>query len=194
MPNWCDTTYKVVGEPKEVGHLFRSLQKLESMKSSYMSNGFGNMWLGCVINYLGGNYENYSCRGEILDFQMRDDILVISQETAWCEQEGFREFLEQKYPSIKVYYCEEEPGCDVYYTNDTTGLYFPERYVLDGYDGTDYFKTLDEVIVRVRDITGNSIIKTEDDVLLALDLFNEQHEDDEEDCFYYLHKFEVGDS
>lgn len=193
MPNWCDTTYKCTGDKKEIDYLYRSLQKLQSMPKPYLENGFGNMWLGCVIQYLGGNWEECRCRGEILDFQMRDDVLVISQETAWCEQEGFREFLEQKYPSIKVYFREEESGCVVYYTNDTTGLYFPERYVLDGYDGTDYYKTLEDVIVRVREITGNTKLKTEDDVLLALDLFNEQHEDDEEDCFYYLHKFDVGD-
>lgn len=190
MPNWCDTTYKVVGEPKEVGHLFRSLQKLESMKSPYLSNGFGNMWLGCVINYLGGNYENYSCRGEITQFGMKDEVLVINQETAWCEQEGFRTFIEQKYPSVKVYYCEEEPGCDIYYTNDTTGLYFPEEYLLDGYDGTDYYLNLEDVCKRVQEITGIEV-NTEDDVNEALDLFNEKHED--EDMFYYLHKFECGE-
>lgn len=193
MPNWCSTTYKCVGDTKDIDHLYRSLQKLQSMPKPYLENGFGNLWLGCIIQYLGGSWEGCRCRGEILDFQLLEDFLVINQETAWCEQEGFREFIEQKYPSVKVYYCEEEPGCEVYYTNDTSGLYFPERYVLDGAEGMDYFKTLDEVIVRVKEITGNTKIKMEDDVLLALDLFNEQHEDDEEDCFYYLHKFEVGD-
>ena len=115
---------------------------------------------------------------------------MINQETAWCEQEGFRTFIEQKYPSVKVYYCEEEPGCDIYYTNDTTGLYFPEEYLLDGYDVMDYYLNLEDVCRRVQEITGIEV-NTEDDVNEALDLFNEKHED--EDMFYYLHKFECGE-
>ena len=44
----------------------------------------------------------------------------------------------------KVYYREEEPGCDVYYTNDDTGNYFPERYFLDCYEEPQYWRTIEE--------------------------------------------------
>lgn len=78
---------------------------------------------------LGGKWEDYFCRGEIIDYSLNGDILEITQCTAWCEQEGVRRIIQEKFPSIKVYYREEEPGCDVYYTNDTTGCFFPETYL-----------------------------------------------------------------
>ncbi len=59
-----------------------------------------------------------------------------------------------------------------------------------GYDGTDYYLNIEDVCKRVQEITGIEV-NTEDDVNEALDLFNEKHED--EDMFYYLHKFECGE-
>lgn len=65
--------------------------------------------------------------------------------TAWCEQEGVRQAIQTKFPSIKVYYIEEEPGCDVYYTNDNNGDFFPEKYLLDGEEVYEYFESLDDL-------------------------------------------------
>jgi hypothetical protein len=51
--------------------------------------------------------------------------------------------------------------------------------------------TLEDAINRVKEITGKSNITTEDDMLHALDLYMEDHVD--EDIFYSMHKFTVGD-
>ena len=40
-----------------------------------------------------------------------------------------------------INYMEEEPGCDVYYTNDQSGEWFPERFLLDGEEVHEYFET-----------------------------------------------------
>ena len=63
----------------------------------------------------------------ITDYSLDGNVLTINQETAWCEQEGVRRIIEEKFPSIKVYFMEEESGCGVFYTNDSSGDYFPER-------------------------------------------------------------------
>ena len=134
MPNWCDTSYKCVGDLKEVKSLHKVLKYMEKRKTSILKNGFGKMWLGNLVHKLGGDWEKSRCRGEITDFSLDGNVLTINQETAWCEQEGVRQIIEKTYPSIQVYFTEQEPGCGVFYTNDASGDYFPERYFLDSYE------------------------------------------------------------
>lgn len=189
MPNWCDCTYKCVGEPKEVKSLYRVLKYIEKRKTSIVKNGFGKWWLGNLVTKLGGDWEKYRCRGEITGYNMEDNVLTIYQSTAWCEQEGVREIIEERFPSIKVYYREEEPGCGVYYTNDSSGEYFPEIYYLDSYDDCEYFRTIEEAADCVSEIVGKTIPPTENDIVQALDDYVEQYDD--EDVWYSFHGFEV---
>lgn len=189
MPNWCDCTYKCVGEPKEVKSLCRVLKYIEKRKTSIVKNGFGKWWLGNLVTKLGGDWEKYRCRGEITGYEMEDNVLTIYQSTAWCEQEGVRGIIEERFPSIKVYYREEEPGCGVYYTNDSSGEYFPERYYLDSYEDCEYFRTIEEAADYVSEIVGKTIPPTEKDIVHALDDYAEQHDD--EDVWYSFHVFEV---
>lgn len=188
MPNWCDTTYKCVGELKEVKSLHKVLKYIDKRKTSILKNGFGKRWLGNLVHKLGGDWEKYKCRGEITGYEMEGNVLTIYQSTAWCEQEGVREIIEERFPSIKVYYREEEPGCGVYYTNDSSGEYFPERYYLDSYDDCEYFRTIEEVSEYVSEIVGKTIPPTEKDIVQALDDYVERHDD--EDVWYSFHIFE----
>ena len=95
MPNWCDTTYKCVGDLKEVRSLYKIIKANDKRKTPRVKNGFGTLWLGCIINALGEDWEQLRCRGEITDYQLEDNILTISQNTAWCEQEGFVNVLKR---------------------------------------------------------------------------------------------------
>lgn len=69
MPNWCDTTYKCVGDPKEVGELNAILEKL--------SENSTKLWLDELVAGLGFDPDQYYCRGEITDFYCEDDLLTI---------------------------------------------------------------------------------------------------------------------
>ena len=195
MPNWCDTTYKCVGDPKEVRLLHKAIKANDKRKTSRVPNGFGRLWLGNIIDQLGGDWEKYRCRGEITDYYLEPDgtMLTIYQCTAWCEQEGFRQLIEEKFPSIKVYYREEEPGCEVYYTNDDTGDYFPERYFLDSYDAVDepYFETIEEAAECVSGIVGKKVEANVGAIKDALDEYTEQEEEKGEDVFFSFHEFTV---
>ena len=192
MPNWCITEYKCVGDPKEVRALHKLLKYIDGRKTTIVRNGFGKWWLGNLVTKLGGKWEDYRCRGEIIDYSLDGDILIISQSTAWCEQEGVRRIIQEKFPSIKVYYREEEPGCNVYYTNDTTGSYFSETYFLDSYDEQRYFETIEDAAESVSEIVGHKVEADSTNIQEALDEYVEAQENPD-DHFYSFHEFKVID-
>lgn len=192
MPNWAECTYKCVGELKEVRSLHKVLKYIDKRKTSIIKNGFGKWWLGNLVTKLGGDWEKYRCRGEITYYELDGNILTICQNTAWCEQEGVREIIEERFPSVKVYYREEEPGCGVFYTNDASGEYFPERYYLDSYDDdSEYFTTIEEAADYVSEIIGKKVRPDKNAIEEALDEYME--EQDDEDVWYSFHEFEVVD-
>lgn len=91
-----------------------------------------------------------------------------------------------------VYYREEEPGCGVYYTNDASGKYFPERYYLDSYDDdSEYFTTIEEAADYVSEIIGKKVRPGKNAIEEALDEYME--EQDDEDVWYSFYEFEVVD-
>lgn len=185
MPNWCDTTYKCVGNPKEIRALKKVIDANFKRKNSRLPNGFGKCWIGNIIDQLGYDWNKYRCRGEITDYSLDGEVLTINQQTAWCEQEGFREVIKLKFPSITVYYQEQEPGCEVFYTNSFE--YFPDHYFLDSCEDWDYFETIEEVVEHVKSIVGHDVEADADKIQKALDAYVEEHED--EDLFYSLHEF-----
>ena len=193
MPNWCDTTYKCVGDLKEVRALHKILKYIDRRKTTIVRNGFGKWWLGNLVTKLGGKWEDYRCRGEITGYSFDGDVLEITQYTAWCEQEGVRRIIQEKFPGIKVYYREEEPGCEVYYTNDTTGDYFPETYFLDSYDEQRYFETIEEVAESVSEIVGCAVEATVNAIQEALEKHVEQKDSEGEEAFYCFHEFKAID-
>lgn len=191
MPNWSDTSYKCVGDLKEVRSLHKVLKYMEKRKTSILPNDFGKMWLGNLVHKLGGDWEKLRCRGEIIDFSLDGNVLTINQQTAWCEQEGVREIIEKTYPSVKVYYMEQESGCDVFSTNDAFGEYFPERYFLDSHEDWKYFETLDDAAKFVSRIIGSEVEPSVDAISDALDCYVEEHEEENEDMFYSFHEIAV---
>lgn len=109
------------------------------------------------------------------------------------EREGVRQVIEEKFPSIKVYWREEKPGCGVFYTNDASGSYFPERFFLDSYEDCEYFETIEEAAKYVSEIVGHKVEAGVNAVSQALDDYIEEHEEDNLDLFYSFHEFAVID-
>ena len=60
------------------------------------------------------------------------DILRMTFETAWTPCYEVTQLMKAVYPSLRIYYKAEEPGCEVYLKNDGDGKYFPETEV-DGH-------------------------------------------------------------
>lgn len=64
MPNWCSSSYVLVGSADEVKELYGIMKKLEQRKKVSIENGFGITWLGCLVDALGEDWKKVSCRGE----------------------------------------------------------------------------------------------------------------------------------
>ena len=186
MPNWASVTYECVGDSIVELLLHDALKYIDKRKTSIVPNDFVKWWLGNLVTRLGGNWEDYPCRGEITSYSLENDTtLMIYQNTAWGEQEGVRRIIEEKMPSIKVYFQEEEPGCGLFATNSFE--HFPERYLLDSYDEPLYFETIDEAAKCVADIVGYTVEPTVNAIDQALDDYMAEHEDN--NIWYSFHEF-----
>lgn len=131
MPNWCSTTYIITGDDKEINELYNIIEGMQNSKPQTESD-FGNMWLGELVHRLGFDPKSHRCRGEITFAEIREDgNLEIWQITAWREQEGVREVICEKFPSLTVYFADEEFGNEWFVTNDTEGTFFDFRYIVE---------------------------------------------------------------
>lgn len=197
MSNTCFTTYKVVSEnKKDVTKLFKTIKRLDGRKTSLVKNGWYDpkLWLGCLVKALGGDPQKVYCRGTITFYEMEDDVLTLNTETAWAEMSETRHFIESCFPGMKIFYIEEESGCERFYTNDSEGIYFKDRYYLDGFDDSEYFETLEEAAKYVKEIVGHDVEADFDAIDKVLSDYVEEHEEDDPDCYYSFHEFkEVND-
>ena len=197
MSNTCFTTYKVVSEKKkDVTKLFKTIKRLDGRKTPLVKNGWYDpkLWLGCLVKALGGDPQKVYCRGTITFYEMEDDVLTLNTETAWAEMSETRHFIESCLPGMKIYYIEEESGCEIFNTNDSEGIYFKDRYYLDGFDDSEYFETLEEAAKYVKEIVGHEVEADLKAIDKALSDYVEEHEEDDPDCYYSFHEFkEVND-
>ena len=197
MSNTCFTTYKVVSEnKKDVTKLFKTIKRLDGRKTPLVKNGWYDpkLWLGCLVKALGGDPNKVYCRGTITFYEMEDDVLTLHTETAWAEMSETRHFIESCFPGMKIYYIEEESGCEIFNTNDSEGIYFKDRYYFDGFDDSEYFETLEEAAVYVKEIVGHEVEATVKAIDKALSDYVEEHEEDDPDCYYSFHEFTVLES
>ena len=151
MANICITNYVIEGEKKELDALYQTMKELQEMKEPAVENGFGPTWLGCLVKALGKaaikreesqaclsspereqarpkvkNPDEVECRGEWMDLERQGDTLRVTFETAWTPCYEVINLLKEAYPSLRIFYKAEEPGCEVYLKNDAEGKYFPE--------------------------------------------------------------------
>lgn len=159
MPNWAYTTYKIVGKKEEIADLYNKIEQLGKTEAPLVPSDFGNYWLGCLITILGGNWKEIHCRGSITCSSMDDDALSIDTETAWGEMDEVRHFIEKIYPALKIYYYEEECGCEIYQTNDRHGHFFSSRYIFDDQDGEgmEYFDKPETLIAFASRAMGKKL-------------------------------------
>ena len=66
------------------------------------------------------------CRGDWSDLERQGDTLRMIFETAWTPCYEVTQLMKAVYPSLRIFYKAEEPGCEVYLKNDAEGKYFPE--------------------------------------------------------------------
>ena len=126
MPNICTTNYVFEGKNEELDALYQKMKELQEMEQPLVKNGLGPTWLGCLVKALGKNPEDMLCRGIWIELERQDNRLLMTFETAWTPCYEVTQLMKTIFPSLRIYYKAEEPGCEVYLKNDAEGKYFPE--------------------------------------------------------------------
>ena len=125
MSNYCATYIRIVGVYKEAQLLYDLLE--------WAKEKVPNGWIGEIGNLLGvvdisdgntyyrGTKEYISCRSRIEEiyFDAHTNEVTISSGDDWSPQLSVYSLLQKKFaPNCKLFFTGEEPGCDVYVTND----------------------------------------------------------------------------
>ena len=126
MPNIFTTNYVFEGKNEELDALYQKMKELQEMEQPLVKNGLGPTWLGCLVKALGKNPEDMLCRGIWIELERQDNRLLMTFETAWTPCYEVTQLMKTIFPSLRIYYKAEEPGCEVYLKNDAEGKYFPE--------------------------------------------------------------------
>ena len=192
MANWASTSYRIEGSKEDLEKVYNVIDEFMSERRKPVQVDASNEWEGNIIRALGATDEqmkNNYLRGFIEEYEMDGDIIRIEAEEAWGTTD-FRYVLAQLMPELTIYYIVEEPGCEVYATNDADGKYFPERFYVDAYVNGDYqseyFETEEQAMTYVANLLGKKEVSKNE-----LENWNECHEDD--DDFIYVHEFEIVD-
>ena len=114
MANICATNYVIEGEKEELDALYQKMKELQGQN------------LGQLVKALGKNPEEMECRGEWTEVVREGETLRMTFETAWTPCYEVTQLMKEKFPSLRIFYKAEEPGCEVYLKNDAEGKYFPE--------------------------------------------------------------------
>ena len=114
MANICTTNYVIEGKKEELDALYQKMKELQGQD------------LGLLVKALGKNPDEMECRGEWTELVREDETLRMIFETAWSPCYEVTQLMKAVYPSLRIYYKAEEPGCEVYLKNDAEGKYFPE--------------------------------------------------------------------
>jgi hypothetical protein len=183
MANMASVAYAIEG-PKE------TLQKI-------------NEAIVVAVNSDDKRYELYQA-AEYLKLPITDGTRLggeISEEPTWDNSSGalrfsaeerwglqdFAELLEEQFSDIKVYFIVEEPGMEIYFTNDREGKYFKDRFYVDTCIDNDYkdeyFETEKDAYEWIAKITKGKVSTKEE-----VNKFNEECGEDE---FILVHKFEI---
>lgn len=190
MANWASTSYRIEGSKGDLEKVYNVIDEFMSERRKPIEVNASSEWEGNIIKALGATDEqmkNNYLRGFIEEYEMDGDIIRIEAEEAWGTTD-FRQVLAQLMPELTIYYIVEEPGCEVYATNDADGKYFPERFYVDAYVNGDYqseyFDTEEQAMTYVANLLGKQEVSKNE-----LENWNECHEED--DNFIYIHEFEI---
>jgi hypothetical protein len=197
MANTCITDVKIVGDSKQLHELYDIMNNLQNLPEPTIKNGWGKTWLGCLVEALDSSWQDTSCRGQWIGLDWNDDntALEFTTESAWAPCIEVHELIEKRFPDLKVYYYAEEPGFELYETNDTEGAYFTGTVVVDIYtDGdscTEYFDSdeaaFEFINAHAEQISGVTHVTNEDDVCKL----DEELGDIDEDWGCSMHHIDV---
>lgn len=192
MANWASTSYCIEGSKKDLKRLYKLIDGFMTGKEKPFWEDSAENWLGNVIKALGATEEqmkNNYLRGFIETYELDGDVLRIAAEEAWGTTD-FRHILKKLMPELTIYYIVEEPGFEVYATNDADGKYFTERFNVDacvnGNYESDYFETEKQAMAYAAELLGKEEVSKRE-----LKNWNKEHKENND--FIYVHEFKIED-
>lgn len=125
MPNWCYTDIIIDGPDDEIISLYGEFTKWNDAPRR------NELWQ--FLAHAGLNQVNYRCRGIIdymnCDMRKNNSHIAIGTETAWIPMiQMWRDIVAKYSKNCKIFFRAEEPGQEIYMTNDTNYEYFSEDY------------------------------------------------------------------
>lgn len=189
MANWASTSYAIEGSKEDINKLYAVIDDFMMQRRKPVTDIASIDWEGNICKALGATEEqmNNYLRGFIQSYEIDGDVLRIEAEEAWGATD-FRHVLAELIPDLTIYYIVEEPGCEVYATNDTDGKYFSDRYNVDAFVNgryyDEYFSEESEAMKYVAEFLGRKQI-----TMKEIEAWNEEQED--EDNFINVHAFEI---
>jgi hypothetical protein len=158
MPNWCNTEYILRGEKKGLEACAQVINKFVKGNNPQEERKYGIYQL--IDREIGGSLNNQNERN---DFQQAEietgsdgaEYLQTWTTTAWKPAHELIEKLCQKF-NLSYLYFAEEPGAEIYETNDKAGFYFPDRYIVEQCgEETCYYQTEQEALDNISNRTGS---------------------------------------
>lgn len=189
MANWASTSYVIEGSKEEVSKVYQVIDDFMNGRKQPVSETASEGWEGNIVKTLGATDKQMKkyLRGFIQYYDFDGHVLRIDAEEAWGATD-FYEVLAELMPNLIIYFCVEEPGCEIYATNDAEGKYFADRFYVESsvdnnYD-YEYFTEKEDAMNYVAELMGRQNVTKED-----LDKWNEEQED--YDVYIYLHEYKV---
>ena len=188
MANMASVAYVIEGPQKDLEKILGAI-----CLAVYSDSHHWEEYQTCInLGFTEEELEDKKLGGEIYeDATIEDGVLSFWAEERWGLQD-FEELLMQKFPNIKVYWIVEEPGCEVYCTNDKEGKYFSDRYWVDTAQDdiycSEYFKSEESMWKWLNEKYG---VKSEEEV----EAWNAKYEETGDECenFIFIHEFEIED-
>ena len=158
MPNWCSSSYCISGPKKAVEDAKKFIE--DALKAAPNKDASSpESWLGQIVIACGLDPDKVSCRGWIEAIEGVEEIRVglkdisyfyLYSEDAWGPMpEVFLLMIEKKFSGkgLELCYTAEEPGCGLYCNTDSSGMFFPEKWIVEDYDSFhEYFESDEELI------------------------------------------------
>lgn len=195
MANWCVTNFVVeCNDKQKLQRICDAIVKCNEMAEPLIEDS-SKSWTGNIFKDLGLKFESDRCFWD--EAYIEDGVLYISEESAWSRGSSMRQLVEQmNIPEdpdndLIVYFKSEEPGFEIYETNDDEGLYYSERFIFDtSEDGREYYSNIKDLCDDVNSyLEEDNDFKAFDDVVEHLNKYNKENEDD--DRWAYVHEFDT---
>ena len=189
MANMCSNTIYFCSTSKEVLQRFMdTVQDGDSYQELFRKNGYTEK--EARKNTDGRDYIIY-CNYEI---EERDGFcyFIADTETAWDTHiETFHLLFKQKYDNqIFAYYCSEEPGFNIFVTNDSEKLFFDDRYRISAYE-TTYFSNKNELVEFIKKEYGVEVSIIDSVATMEKRIREKLEQDENTQGCCFVNKFEI---